>query len=204
MLMTWFIIAVTVLISYLSFRNHDLSEKLQFNAAKIFHEKEYYRLVSHAFIHANWSHLGVNMLVLFFFGRNIEAYFNFYFGNKGTAYYLLLYFGGILASNIWSLIKHKNNYLYNAVGASGAVSAVLFATIFFDPWEPLYLFAVLPIPGILFAAGYLFYSYVMSKRQSDNVAHDAHFLGAVFGFVFPILLKPDLFDRFIDHLFVFL
>lgn len=204
MLMTWFIIAVTVLISYLAFRNHDLSEKLQFNAAKIFHEKEYYRLVSHAFIHANWSHLGVNMLVLFFFGRNIEAYFNFYFGNKGTAYYLLLYFGGILASNIWSLIKHKNNYLYNAVGASGAVSAVLFATIFFDPWEPLYLFAVLPIPGILFAAGYLFYSYVMSKRQSDNVAHDAHFLGAVFGFVFPILLKPDLFDRFIDHLFVFL
>jgi membrane associated rhomboid family serine protease len=203
MMMTWFIIGVTVLVSYMAFRNHELAAKLQFNAAQIIHRKEFYRLVSHAFIHANWAHLGVNMLVLYFFGRNIEAYFDFYFGNKGTAYYLLLYFGGILASNIWSLIKHQNNYYYNAVGASGAVSAVLFATIFFDPWEPLYLFAILPIPGILFAAGYLFYSYQMSKKQNDNVAHDAHFLGAVFGFVFPILLKPSLFDRFVDHLFVF-
>lgn len=202
-MMTWFIIGVTVLISYLAFRNQELASKLQFNAAQIIHRKEYYRLVSHAFIHANWAHLGVNMLVLYFFGRNIESYFDFYFGSKATAFYLLLYFGGILASNLWSLIKHKNNYYYNAVGASGAVSAVLFATIFFDPWRPLYLFAILPIPGILFAAGYLFYSYQMSKKQSDNVAHDAHFLGAVFGFVFPILLKPDLFDRFLDHLFVF-
>jgi len=203
-MIVWFIIGVTVLISYLAFQNHDLFSKLQFNAAQIIHRKEYYRLVSHAFIHASWTHLGVNMLVLYFFGRNINAYFGYYFGNRATAYFVLLYFGGILASNIWSLIKHKNNYYYNAVGASGAVSAVLFATIFFNPWDLLYLFAVLPIPGILFALGYLFYSYRMSKKQSDNVAHDAHFLGAVFGFVFPILLKPDLFDRFIDNLFSFL
>lgn len=203
-MIVWFIIGITAVISYIAFQNRELSTKLQFNAAQIIHRKEYYRLVSHAFIHANWSHLGVNMLVLYFFGRNTVLYFGYYFENKATAYFLLLYFGGILASNIWSLIKHKNNYYYNAVGASGAVSAVLFATIFFQPWEPLYLFAVLPIPGILFAAGYLFYSYQMSKRQSDNVAHDAHFLGAVFGFIFPILLKPDLFSRFIDNLFSFL
>jgi membrane associated rhomboid family serine protease len=203
-MITWFIIGITGLISYLAFQNNDLANKLQFNAAKIIHQKEYYRLVSHAFIHANWSHLIVNMMVLFFFGRNIEAYLGYYFGNKATAFFLLLYFGGILASNIWSLIKHKNNYYYNAVGASGAVSAVLFATIFFQPWEPLYLFAILPIPGILFAAGYLFYSYQMSKKKTDNVAHDAHFLGAVFGFIFPILLKPNLFDKFIDNLFSFL
>jgi hypothetical protein len=75
---------------------------------------------------------------------------------------------------------------------------VLFAFIFFDPLEPILLFAILPIPGILFAAGYLLYSYQMSKRDNDNVAHDAHFLGAVIGFIFPVLLKPDLFDRFID------
>nr|WP_321356130.1 rhomboid family intramembrane serine protease [uncultured Draconibacterium sp.] len=203
-MIVWFIIGVTAVISYIAFQNRELSAKLQFNAVQIIHRKEYYRLVSHAFIHANWSHLGVNMLVLYFFGRNTVVYFGYYFGNKATAYFLLLYFGGILASNIWSLIKHKNNYYYNAVGASGAVSAVLFATIFFQPWEPLYLFAVLPIPGILFAAGYLFYSYQMSKRKTDNVAHDAHFLGAVFGFIFPILLKPDLFTRFIDNLFSFL
>jgi membrane associated rhomboid family serine protease len=203
-MITWFIIGITALISYLGFQNPNLVSKLQFNAAQIIHRKEYYRLISHAFIHAGWTHLGVNMLVLYFFGRNIEAYFGHYFGRSANAYFVLLYFGGILASNLWSLIKHKNNYYYNAVGASGAVSAVLFATIFFDPWQPLYLFAILPIPGILFAAGYLFYSYQMSKKQRDNVAHDAHFLGAVFGFIFPILLRPELFDRFIDHLFSFL
>ena len=141
-MVTWFIIGGTVLVSYLAFQNYSLVEKLQFNAAKIMQGKEYYRLVSHAFIHANWTHLLVNMLVLFFFGRNIEAYFNYYFGNKAIAYFLLLYFGGILVSNIWSLIKHKNNYYYNSVGASGAVSAVLFASIFFNPWEKLLLFAV--------------------------------------------------------------
>lgn len=203
-MITYFIIGVTALISYIAFSNPELSNKLQFNAAKIIHQKEYYRLVSHAFIHANWTHLIVNMMVLYFFGRNIEVYFSYYFGGKATAYLLLLYFGGILASNGWSLIKHKNNYYYNAVGASGAVAAVLFATIFFRPWEPLYLFAVLPIPGILFALGYLFYSYQSGKKNNDNVAHDAHFLGAVFGFIFPILLRPSLFNRFIDNLFSFL
>jgi len=203
-MITYLIIGITAVISYIAFGNRDLATKLQFNAAQIIHRKEYYRLVSHAFIHANWTHLIVNMMVLYFFGRNIEAYFGYYFGNKATAFFLLLYFGGILAANVWSLIKHKNNYYYNAVGASGAVSAVLFATIFFQPWEPLYLFAILPIPGILFAVGYLFYSYQMGKKQNDNVAHDAHFLGAVFGFIFPILLKPNLFDRFIDNLFSFL
>lgn len=203
-MITWLIIGVTVLVSYLAFQNSTLYSKLQYNAAKVVQEKEYYRLISHAFIHANWTHLLVNMFVLFFFGKNIEAYFGYYFGNKAVAYFLLLYFGGILVSNAWSLIKHRNNFYYNAVGASGAVSAVLFAAIFFNPWEMLYLFAVLPIPGILFAVGYLFYSYQKGKKGTDNVAHDAHLLGAVFGFIFPILLQPNLFGQFIDKLFAFI
>ena len=203
-MITYIIIAVTVLVSFLAFQNHDLMDKLQFNAAKVVHQKQYYRLISHAFIHAGWSHLLVNMFVLYFFGRGIEQYFGYYFGNRATAYFLLLYFGGILASNLWSLIKHQNNYYYNAVGASGAVSAMLFAFIFFNPWEKLYFFGLLPIPGILFAVGYLFYSYQMSKKSTDNVAHDAHILGAIFGFIFPILLKPQLFTQFIDQLFSFL
>ncbi len=203
-MITWFIIGVTVLISYMAFQNPELASKLQFNAAHVIHRKEYYRLISHAFIHSGWTHLFVNMFVLYFFGRSVEAYLGYFFGKSGNIYFLLLYFGGILASNLWSLIKNQNNYYYNAVGASGAVSAVLFAAIFFDPIGLLYLFAVIPIPGILFAVGYLIYSYMMSKKQSDNVAHDAHFLGAVFGFVFPILLRPALFDRFIDNLFSFL
>ena len=203
-MITWFIIGVTALISYMAFQNAGLMAKLQFNAAQIIQQKEYYRLISHAFIHANWPHLIVNMLVLYFFGRNMESYLAYYFGNRATAYFLMLYFGGILTSNIWSLIKNKNNYYYNAVGASGAVSAVLFATIFFDPLQPILLFAIIPIPGILFALAYLVYSYQMSKKKNDNVAHDAHFLGALFGFIFPILLKPGLFDQFIDKLFAFI
>ncbi|MCD6354651.1 MAG: rhomboid family intramembrane serine protease [Prolixibacteraceae bacterium] len=202
-MITWFIIGVTFFVSYLAFQDAGLMEKLQFNAAHIVHKKEYYRLISHAFVHANWSHLIVNMLVLYFFGRGIEQYFGTYFGSRSTVYFLMLYFGGILASNIWSLIKNKNNYYYNAVGASGAVSAVLFAFIFLNPLESILLFAVVPIPGILFAVGYLIYSYQMDKRGRDNVAHDAHFLGAIFGFIFPILLKPGLFHQFIDRLFSF-
>lgn len=203
-MITLIIIGVTAVLSYLAFQNPGLMDKLQFNAAKVIHQKQYYRLVSHAFIHASWSHLLVNMFVLYFFGRGMEQYFQYYFGIRATVYFLLLYFGGILASNIWSLIKHQNNYYYNAVGASGAVSAMLFASIFFNPWQELLFFAVIPIPGILFAIGYLFYSYQMSNKSNDNVAHDAHLLGAIFGFVFPILLKPELFTRFIDQLFSFL
>jgi membrane associated rhomboid family serine protease len=200
-MITWIIIGVTAAVSFIAFQNHELMHKLQFNAAQVVHRKQYYRLVSHAFVHANWPHLIVNMLVLFFFGRNIEYYFSMFFGAKGSLYFVILYLGGILASNLWSLIKHQNNYYYNAVGASGAVSAVLFAFIFFDPWEKLYFFGILPIPGIVFGVGYLVYSYQMGKRKTDNVAHDAHFLGAVFGFILPVIFQPDLFGRFIDQLF---
>lgn len=199
-MITWFIIGITVAVSYLTFQNPSLMDKLQFNAPLIVHRKQYYRLLSHAFIHVSWTHLLVNMLVLYFFGRHVENYFDYFFGNKSTLYYLVLYIGGILVSNAWSLIKHQNDHYYNAVGASGAVSAVLFAFIFLDPWEMLYLFAIIPIPGIIFAVGYLIYSYQMGKRKADNVAHDAHLLGAVFGFIFPIILKPELFSRFIELL----
>ena len=148
-------------------------------------------------------------------GRTLELTCWYYFSSEGllnrilvffseTGLLLIIYcsiFGGILFSNLWALIKHQNNYYYNAVGASGAVSAVLFCFIFFDPWEKLYLMFMIPIPGILFAVGYLFYSYYQSKNKTDNVAHDAHFLGALFGVIMPILLNPDLFERFIDKLF---
>jgi len=116
-------------------------------------------------------------------------------------YFLLLYIGGTAFSNLLALIRHKNNYYYNAIGASGAVAAVLFTFIFLNPWEKIYFFGIIPIPGILFAVIYLAYSYQMSKKELDNVAHDAHFLGALFGFIFPIVLRPGLFERFIDQLF---
>ena len=199
-MITWIIIGITAAVSYFAFQNSPLMDKLQFNAALIVHRKQYYRIISHAFVHVGWTHLLVNMMVLYFFGPHVEGYFRFEFEDRGTLFFLILYIGGIIISNAWSLIKHQDNYYYNAVGASGAVSSVLFTFIFSNPWEMLYLFAIIPIPGILFAVGYLLYSYQMSRRESDNVAHDAHFLGAVYGFVFPIVLKPELFSRFIELL----
>jgi len=199
--MTIILIAITVVVSYAAFNSAKLMDKLQFNASKIWYKKEYHRLITHAFVHANWEHLFVNMIVLFSFGRAIEAYFKHNFGSNHILYFFLLYFGGILTSNIYALIKHHKNYFYNAVGASGAVASVLFASIFFDPWNNIYFFGILPIPGIVFAGLYLVYSYQMSHKQKDNVAHDAHFLGALYGFIFPIILNPRLFETFLDKLF---
>ncbi|HCY40986.1 MAG TPA: rhomboid family intramembrane serine protease [Prolixibacteraceae bacterium] len=199
--MTFILIAITVAVSYAAFKSPRLMEQLQFNASKIFHKKEYHRLITHAFVHANWEHLFVNMIVLFSFGRAIETYFKYNFGNNHILYFFLLYFGGILFSNLYALYKYRNNYFYNAVGASGAVAAVLFAAIFFDPWNMIYFFGILPIPGIVFAILYLVYSYQMSNKQKDNVAHDAHFLGALYGFVFPVLINYRLFELFLDKLF---
>lgn len=200
-MITYFIIGITAVVSYVAFSNHQLMDKLQFNAAKVIHQKQYYRLLSHALLHANWTHLFVNMFVLFFFGTAVEQYFNYFFGRMGGAYFLLLYAGGTVFSNLYALYKHKNNYYYNAIGASGAVAAALFTFIFLNPWEKVYFFGIIPIPGIIFAGLYLLYSYQMSKKELDNVAHDAHFLGAIFGLILPAILRPQLLDRFIDQLF---
>jgi len=199
--MTIILIAITTVVSYAAFKNAVLMNRLQFNASKIIHQNEYSRLITHAFVHANWEHLFVNMIVLLSFGRVIEANFKYNFGDKHILYFILLYFGGILFSNVYAIYKYRNNYFYNAVGASGAVSSVLFASIFFDPWNKIYFFGILPIPGIIFAGLYLVYSYQMSMKKNDNVAHDAHFLGALYGFVFPVLLNANLFGQFIDKLF---
>ena len=199
--MTIILIAMTVAVSYAAFKSPKLMDRLQFNASKIYYKKEYHRLITHAFVHASWEHLFVNMIVLFSFGTAIEVYFKELFGNRNIIYYFLLYFGGILVSNIYALIKHHKNYFYNAVGASGAVSSILFTAIFFDPWKNVYFFGLLGFPGIAFAALYLVYSYIMSQKKKDNVAHDAHFLGALYGFIFPILLDSSLLETFLDKLF---
>ena len=100
-------------------------------------------------------------------------------------------------------MKNRNNPYYNAVGASGAVSAVVFTSIILKPWSQIYFFGILPIPGIIFAIAYLIYSWQMGKRSKDNIAHDTHFFGALFGMVFPIILDPGLLSDFIEQLLSF-
>jgi len=199
--MTLILILIITLVSAVAFSQRGTMAQLQFNAYQISHRKQYYRIITHAFVHANWEHLIVNMIVLYSFGTVVEHYFTMYFGIPGRVYYLILFFGSVIFSSLWSLYKQKNNPYYNAVGASGAVSAILFAAIFFDPWNNIYFFGVLPIPGIIFSGLYLYYSYYMSTRKADNIGHDAHFMGALFGFVFPILIKPSLLNLFFDLLF---
>ena len=201
--MTLIIIIVTCFVSISVFKRPDLMEKLQFNAAKVYHKHEYYRLISHGFVHANWEHLIINMIVLYSFGQATELYFHYNFGRMANGYFLILYFGGMIFSNVYALIKHRNNNYYNAIGASGAVSSILFCTILFDPWNKIYFFGVLPIPGVAFALLYLVYCGYMNKKGVDSIAHDAHLLGSLFGLLFPILMDPDLLQSFIKKLLSF-
>lgn len=198
---TIMLIIIISLVSIMAFNQQGIMAQFQFNAFQVVHRKQYYRLLSHALVHANWEHLLVNMIVLFSFGTVVEHYFHLNFGSNGTFYYLALFIGSVVFSSLSSLIKQRNNYYYNAVGASGAVSAILFAAIFFDPWAKIYFFGILPIPGIIFGVLYLYYSYYMSKKNVDNIGHDAHFLGATIGFITPVLIRPSLFYDFINLLF---
>ena len=208
--MTYILIGITALFSYVGFTKPGVKEEYMLNPYLIVHRKQYYRIFSSAFLHADWGHLLFNMITLYFFGSamqdgveyGVEPIFKILFGNKlGILYYLILYIGGFMFASLPALIKHKDNINYNALGASGAVSAVLFASILFSPYSSLYIFLIpVPIPAIVFGVGYLFYSAYMAKRNTDNIAHDAHFLGAIFGFLFQILLKPELFNYFINSL----
>jgi membrane associated rhomboid family serine protease len=181
--------------------------RLMLNPYQVIQKKEWYRILTHGFLHADWTHLIINMIVLYSFGSNVWKWFmqlslSGYIDSPALSY-SLLYFGGIVISSLLTLIRHRNNRWYNSVGASGAVSAVVFTSIFFSPLDRLYFFAVLPIPGIVFAILYLVYSSYMGRKNRDNINHDAHFLGAVYGFVFPILIDLDLLNSFIQQLSIF-
>ena len=196
------IIAIS-LVSIAGFSQSELIYKYQFNAWQIKHRKEYVRWISHGFFHADWMHLLINMFVLWSFGRSVIFYFQRSLPGNSSLIFILFFFSAIVVSSIYSFIKHQNNYNYNAIGASGAVSAVVFASILYDPFRIIYLYFI-PIPGILLGIGYLVYSRIMAKRNVDNIGHDAHFWGAVYGFIFPILLNPSLLSHFFSELlFIF-
>jgi membrane associated rhomboid family serine protease len=200
--MTLIIILITLIISISAFYNTDIFDKLKFNPYRTAHQKEVWRLLTYGFIHADWVHLGVNMFVLFYFGTLVSAYFDMVFPGNSTFYFLLLYLGGLLISAAPAFGKHKNNLYYNSVGASGAVSAILFSSIVFDPMNKIYLmFIPIGIPAILFGVLYLVYSAYMDKKGNDNIGHDAHFWGGIYGFVLTLILKPDLFNHFLYQIF---
>jgi membrane associated rhomboid family serine protease len=195
--LTIVIIIITAVTSFIAFSNQPAFYKMKFNAYLIHHNRQWHRFFTYALIHADWMHLLVNMFVLWSFGSLVEQLFQVHFAERATFYYLLLYVGGVLFSTLPSYGKHKNNDFYNAVGASGAVSAVLFSSIIMYPQGTIiFLFLPFPIPAWIFGILYLVYSAYMAKRGSDNIGHDAHFWGAVYGVVFTIALNPSFFPEF--------
>lgn len=198
--MTLLIIAVTFIVSYFAFQRPELLFKYDFNPYQIIHRNQWYRLVTHAFLHADWMHLIVNMLVFYSFAEAAIYYFDACFAQNSTLLFLGLYFGGIIVSCIYSLVKQRDNYNYSAIGASGGVAAVTFTCIILDPFNKILFFGIIPIPGILFGIIYLAYSYYMGKRGLDNVAHDAHFYGAIYGLIYPLLFRHDLVIRFVEKI----
>lgn len=205
--MTLFFIGITVLISIMAFNQPEVFSKLQLNPYQVYNRKEWYRLITHGFVHVDWTHLIINMFVLYSFGQGIESifkelqeigYLNYY-----QLWYTGFYISAIVISSLTTVAKHKDNAFYNSVGASGAVSAAVFFFIFFDPYNTLELFMIIPIPGIIFGVAYLIYSQYMSRRSNDNINHDAHFIGAVYGFLFPLLIKFSLINHFIQSFLTF-
>jgi membrane associated rhomboid family serine protease len=196
---TVLIIAITVGLSIYAFERSDVMSKLIFNPYVINVRKQWHRFITHGFIHADYMHLAVNMFVLFFFGRVVESSFIEMFGAIGIVGYILLYVSAIGIASISSYMKYKNSPNYNSLGASGATSAVLYASILLNPWGELYLYFI-PLPGIVFGVLYLVYSSYMGKRGGDYINHDAHIYGAIFGFLYPILIKPQLAVRFVELL----
>jgi len=172
-----------------------------FNAYMIHHRKEWWRFFSSGILHADWMHLAFNMFSFYMFGRGVEEAFSYMFGVKGTFFFLLLYVGGIAMSSLYSYEKQKHNIYYNALGASGAVSAVIFAYIIIAPTAKLgFLFIPVPIPAYLFGLIFLGIEYYMGKKGNSNIGHDAHFWGAVYGALLTIVLKPALFMAFIEQI----
>ncbi|MBX7093942.1 MAG: rhomboid family intramembrane serine protease [Flavobacteriales bacterium] len=200
---TLILIVVNVIVSLMCFEKRDLFYKLALNPYSVKHNKEWYRLFTHAFVHADFMHLFVNMYVLYGFGQFLEQIFMFHFGDRGLFLYILLYFGAMIFATPVALKRHQDNPSYNSVGASGAVAGIIFSFIAFYPGQILELFFILPIPAFIFGALYLIYEAVMDKRGRGNVAHDAHFFGAVFGFGFTVLLDTDIFLNFFKQVLQF-
>ncbi len=182
MSLTVILVIMTSLISFQAFNNPNINRQLLFHPVVMRENGQWYRFITHGFLHADLTHLLVNMFVLWQFGSIIEQLFLNAFGElNGRLVFLLFYFSAIVASSVISYFKHRFNPAYAAVGASGATSALVFGYILFAPWQ---WFIFPPLPAIVFGAVYLWYSSYMEKRGLDNIAHGAHFWGAVYGLAF--------------------
>jgi len=200
--MVLLIIVTTALVSFLAFNRTDIFDKLKFNSYAINKHKEWYRFFSYGLIHADWMHLIINMFVFYSFGDIVLFFFKMHFGLAANIYFILLYIGGIGFSTLYDYGKHKDDSYYNAVGASGAVAAIVFSSILLYPQGEIYLFMIpIGIPAPIFGLLYLGYSVYMAKKGMDNIGHTAHFAGAIFGLIFTIAIRFEFLNEFFANLF---
>jgi len=196
------ILIPTIIISIMALRNNELMDKFKFNPSHILNSKEWYRFFSYGVIHANYLHLFVNMYVLWSFGRIVIMDFSYTFGSFGNILFLALYIPALAISVIPSYIKNKENIFYNAVGASGAVSAVVYVSIILNPNAGLG-FILIPIylPAWLFGTLYLIYTFIMSKRPDTVIGHSSHLWGALYGLLFLLIAEPRYYLYFFQQIF---
>jgi membrane associated rhomboid family serine protease len=197
---TYVIIGFTVVISLYAMKNQAVLQRLIFNPYVVAHRKEYYRFISSGFIHNDHMHLIFNMLSLYFFGAVIERQFGMIFGPRGDLYYIMLYGLGIIVSDIPSFIKHKENPRYNSLGASGGVASIIFAFMLLRPLDKIYLYFAIGIPGFILGPLYLIFSYYQGRKANDNINHDAHLFGALFGLLFMAVLYPQAIPEFFEQI----
>jgi len=186
MSITVILIILICIVSVSALGKPELRAKLLMNPYRVEKHKEYYRFVTSGFVHGSYMHLGFNMFTFYFFGEAIE-------GLLGPTLFIILFISGIIISDIPSFLKYKNAPHYNSLGASGGVSSILFASILYQPMTELMIFPIpIPIKGFILGILYLIYSYYSGKQSKDNINHDAHLFGALYGLLFAFIANPDL------------
>jgi membrane associated rhomboid family serine protease len=188
------ILIFTVVTSIYAFNDHTLYGKFMLHPYSVYRKNKLYTLITSGMIHSDWMHLIFNMMTFFFFAFTLEA-------QIGSWRFGLIYFLSLILSDIPSVLKHKDDFWYNSLGASGAISGVLFSYILFYPLSKLYLFFIpIGIPAVLFGGLYLIYCVYASKQSRDNINHDAHFFGALTGIIITILIIPGIVPHFLSAL----
>jgi membrane associated rhomboid family serine protease len=196
--LTIVIVAITVLVSWRAFNDRALLERMILWPPAVERRRQYDRLLGYGFVHADWVHLLFNMITMWSFGTAVEREFSARITPVG---FVLFYLSAIVVSILPTYIAHRRDPNYRSLGASGGVSAVLFAFILFDPWSKLIIFPIpVPIPAFLFAILYVAYSIWMDRRGRDNVNHSAHLWGAAYGVLFTVLLEPRILGHFTQAL----
>lgn len=198
---TLIIIIFTALISWQGFNNYQVIDRLKHHPVREVGAKEYYRLLTSGFVHADWMHLMVNMFVLYSFGEYIENYVISIFGNvQGRIIFLVMYMLNIIIANLPTTMRHQNNPSFSSIGASGAVSGMVFIFILLQPWAILNLFFIIPVPAIIAGIIYLIYSSWEARKERGRIDHSAHFAGALAGMLMIILLNREIINDFFTKL----